>query len=102
MQRALRITLDLHASTWYPVDVATRHVKLSDQIRRAIDASGMSRYAIAKAIDLDQSVLSRFMAGTSGLSVQNLDRLGKLLGLKLVAEDRALKAKRTVKNGDDR
>ena len=71
------------------MDVATKQVKLSDQIRRAIDASGMSRYAICKAIGLDQSVLSRFMAGTSGLSVQTLDRLGALLKLKIVAGRKA-------------
>jgi ribosome-binding protein aMBF1 (putative translation factor) len=75
------------------MDVATKAGKLSDQIRRAIDASGMSRYAIAKAINLDQSVLSRFMAGTSGLSVQTLDQLGALLKLKIVAEGRATKSK---------
>ena len=73
--------------------VTAKNVKLSDQIRRAIDASGMSRYAIAKAIKLDQSVLSRFMAGTSGLSVETLDRLGQLLGLRIVAEDQAAKIK---------
>jgi ribosome-binding protein aMBF1 (putative translation factor) len=74
-------------------DVAGKSKKLSDQLRRAIESSGMSRYAIAKAIGLDQSVLSRFMAGTSGLSVQNLDRLGMLLKLKIVAEDETEKTK---------
>lgn len=67
------------------MDVTSKHEKLSDQIRRVIDSSGMSRYAIAKAIGLDQSVLSRFMAGKSGLSVPTLDRLGVLLKLEVVA-----------------
>jgi len=65
--------------------MAIKQDKLSDQIRRAIDASGMSRYAIANAIALDHSVMSRFMAGTSGLSFKTLDRLGELLKLRIVA-----------------
>ena len=59
-------------------------VRLTDQLRSAIDASGMSRYAVAKAIDLDQSTLSRFMSGKAGLSVETIDKLGELLGLQLV------------------
>lgn len=65
--------------------MATRNDKLSDQLRRAIDASGMSRYRICALIGLDKSVMSRFMAGTSGLSVETLDRLGELLELRVVA-----------------
>ena len=76
------------------MDVATQQDgTLSGQIRRAIDASSASRYAICKAIGLDQSALSRFMAGRRGLSVQTLDRLGSLLGLMIVADDRAAKIK---------
>ena len=60
-------------------------VRLTDQLRSAIDASGMSRYAVAKAIDLDQSTLSRFMSGKAGLSIETIDKLGELLGLQLVA-----------------
>jgi hypothetical protein len=66
--------------------MAGKKDKLSDQLRAAIDASGMSRYAICAAIKLDQSVMSRFMAGTSGLSVPMIDAIGELLGLKIVAE----------------
>lgn len=79
------------------MDVATKHTKLSDQLRRAIDASGMSRYAICKVIGLDQAAMSRFMHGTSGLSIPMLDRVGELLNLKIVVIDRPARVKRQVK-----
>src|SRR5436190_1583600 len=47
----------------------------SDQIRRAIDSSGHSRYSICKHIKVDQSTMSRFMNGGGGLSMDVLDRL---------------------------
>lgn len=65
---------------------AKRRTKLSDQIRQAIDASGVSRYRICKQIGLDQALLSRFMQGRSGLSVQNLDALADVLRLRIVAD----------------
>lgn len=71
--------------------------KLSDQLRAAIDASDLSRYAICKAIGLDQSVLSRFMASKSGLAVETIDRLGELLALELVTKKR--NRKRTRQGG---
>jgi predicted XRE-type DNA-binding protein len=55
----------------YDTVMARRARKLSDQIRLAIDASGMSRYAICKALDLDQSTMSRFMAG-SGIELASI------------------------------
>ena len=79
--------------------MAKAAAKLSDQLRAAIDASGMSRYAICAAIGLDQSVMSRFMAGASGLSVENIDRLGELLGLALVTTNKPAKGKAKVNHG---
>jgi transcriptional regulator with XRE-family HTH domain len=54
-----------------------------DQIRQAVDASGLSRYAICKAIQLNQGAMSRFMSGKSGLSMDALDRLAEHIGLEV-------------------
>lgn len=66
---------------------------ISQQLREAIDASGMSRYRICKELGLPESTMSHFMAGDCGLALTTVDRLGKLLGLKIVAEDQAAKIK---------
>src|SRR4051794_10503962 len=58
----------------------------SDQIRDADNASGMSRYAICKAIDFNQGAMSRFMSGKGGMSLEMLDRLAELLRLSVTAE----------------
>ncbi len=54
---------------------------LSNQIRRAVERSGLSRYRICQEIVLDQALRSRFMSGQGRLSIKSLDRLAKLLGL---------------------
>lgn len=58
--------------------------RVSEQIRRIIKASGMTRYEIAKRAGIEQSALSRFMSGERGLSTATLDRLGELLDLEVV------------------
>ena len=65
-----------------------KRAKLSEQIRQAIKASGMSRYAICKRLDFSESVMSKFMRGQCGLSLETIDRLGELLGLEIVARAR--------------
>lgn len=67
--------------------------RISNQLRAAIDASGMSRYALCKKIGMDQSVMSRFMVATGGLSTEMTDKLCVLLGLKLVATTKPTKSK---------
>lgn len=66
---------------------------ISQQLREAIDASGMSRYRICKQIGLDESTMSHFMAGRCGLQLSTIDRLAELLGLRIVAEERTGKTK---------
>jgi transcriptional regulator with XRE-family HTH domain len=64
----------------------TKRMKFSDQIRRAIDDSGMTRYAICKQLDFSESVMSKFMSGKCNLSMETLDRLADLLGLNVVVD----------------
>jgi transcriptional regulator with XRE-family HTH domain len=65
--------------------MSARRIKLSDQIRRAVDASGVTRYRIAKASGINHAAMSRFMAGKGGLSVKTLDALADVIGLDVVA-----------------
>jgi transcriptional regulator with XRE-family HTH domain len=65
-----------------------QRVKLSEQIRRAVDASGKSRYRICKELGIAESTLSRFMSGQGGLSMDNLDALADLLHLDIVTGKR--------------
>ncbi len=66
----------------------------TEQLRRAIDESGMSRREVCARIGLDESVMSRFMAGRSGLALANVDRLCALLGLKLTKARKGGRSKR--------
>ena len=66
---------------------------ISQQLREAIEASELSRYRICKEIDLSESTMSHFMAGDCGLQLSTIDRLGKLLGLKLVMTKKPTKGR---------
>ena len=65
-----------------------RKDRFSDQVRRAVDGSGLSRYAICKAIGFNQGAMSRFMSGQGGLSMEVLDKLAELLKLEVVVRRR--------------
>ena len=63
--------------------MAKRRLTLSDQVRRAVDESGLSRYRICKELDLAEATMSRFMSGEGGLSMNTLDALAELLNLNI-------------------
>jgi len=73
--------------------VKLRTNSLSDQIRQAIDECGVSRYAISKALGLDQALLSRFMSGKGGLAVKTIDKIGAFLRLQIVVQPQRPKGK---------
>ncbi len=66
--------------------VARRNVKLSDQIRRAIQNCGVSRYRISKETGIEQTTLSKFMLGKRGLPMKTLDVLADFLRLRIVMD----------------
>jgi transcriptional regulator with XRE-family HTH domain len=65
--------------------MAKRSKSLADQIRRAVDESGLSQYAICKMIDVDKAQMSRFMSGERFLSEASLNRLATALNLRIAS-----------------
>ncbi len=61
-----------------------RTILLTDQLRQAIDDSGMTRYRIAKETGIRESALAQFYNGHRGLSMEALNTLGEFLQLKIV------------------
>ena len=62
--------------------MARRKTTFTDQIRKAVDASGMSRYRISKELGIAESTMSRFMSG-DWMGKENIDALAELLGLEV-------------------
>jgi hypothetical protein len=59
---------------------------VTDTLRRAVERSGQTRYAIGKATGIPASTLSRFVASGRGLQSGNLDKLCAYLGLVLTVK----------------
>ncbi len=61
----------------------SRPKTISEQLRREITASGVSLTRLARAADIAEGALSRFMRGERGLTTGTLDKLCGTLGLEL-------------------
>ena len=57
---------------------------LLDQFIDAIEASGRTRYQIAKGSGVAQSQLSRLVHGENRMSVPNIERVTDFLGLEII------------------
>ena len=66
---------------------------LSDQVRQAIDDSGLTRYRIAQETGIDESALSKIYNGQRGFNSDTLDILGEYLGLRIVMDRKLKKGK---------
>jgi transcriptional regulator with XRE-family HTH domain len=58
---------------------------LSQQIRKLVEKSSTSSYAIAQQAGIDKSAMSRFMNG-GRLTMDKLDQLAKVLGVSVIQE----------------
>jgi hypothetical protein len=68
---------------------------LSEQLREAIEKVPMSRYELSKKSGVSQSSLSKFVLGQRpGLSFDAMDRIGKVLELRLVGKQKRSVPKR--------
>ena len=61
--------------------------RVSEQLRKAIQTSAMTQYAIAKKTGLSESQLSRFMNRKAELTLPAVDKLAYLLDLNLTADE---------------
>lgn len=60
-----------------------RRVKLSEQIRRAVLASDVSRYRLCQQTGMAEAVMSKFINRKGGLGMEMLDKLADVLDLNL-------------------
>ena len=61
---------------------------MTDQLRQAIDESGLTRYRISKDTGIDESTLAKFYNRRRGLSQESIDRLWEYLGLRVVVDEK--------------
>jgi plasmid maintenance system antidote protein VapI len=71
--------------------MAKKRFTFSDELRRAVDDCGLSRYRLCKELGIAESTLSRFMSGERGLTMKCLDRLSELLDLHVTTGERRRK-----------
>ncbi len=58
-------------------------IKLTEQVRQAIETCGKTRYQISQDTGIDAATLCRFVGGKGGLSNPILDTLGEYLELEI-------------------
>ncbi len=65
----------------------------SDQLRKAIDTCGKSRYWICQQTGIPEPSMSRFMSGKTGLSMASVDLVCAVISARLVLDDQLKQTK---------
>lgn len=58
-------------------------MSIRDDLKRAVEKSGKSQNQIAKDTGIDQSTISRFLAGRHDMGVAKLEKLVAYLGMRV-------------------
>ena len=75
--------------------MAKKRLKVSDQLRLAIEEAPMSRYRLSKLTGVDEGLLGKFARGErAGLRLDTVDAICEALGLRLVAEKQVPRKRR--------
>ena len=61
---------------------------ISDQLRAAIRASGLTHYRIAKEAGISPSMLDHFIRGERSLRLETVDKIAAALGYRLAPAQR--------------
>ena len=64
-----------------------RRKTFSEQLRKIIEDSELSRNQLCKAAQLDPSHLHRFVHGTGRLTNDSIDKIADVLNIRLVVKD---------------
>ena len=64
--------------------MAKKSNPLSEQLRKAVATSGLSRYRISQETGIAESTLCLFVRGERGLSLESIDALGEFLELEII------------------
>jgi ribosome-binding protein aMBF1 (putative translation factor) len=65
------------------MDMARVQYDLNEQLRRAIDKSGLTRYEIAKRAELSYSLIHTFCAGSRTITLDSASHICEILGMSL-------------------
>lgn len=77
-----------------------KKTKISDALRQAILDADVSRYRMARDLGMTEAALSRFVNGVTGLRLSTADAIAEYLGLRLVHDKPARRAKKRTSKGD--
>lgn len=58
-------------------------MKLDQQLRRAVECSGLTRYAVAKGAGVDYDALARFLDQGRDIRLSTVQALAEFFGMKL-------------------